>query len=113
MLKHVMLGVVLSMFAASAVYAKDEPAAAPAAKKERTPQQQKMADCNKTAGEKQLKGDDRKKFMKECLSKKPEKSEDKKTAQQSKMKDCNKEAGEKKLKGNDRKKFMSECLKAK
>lgn len=113
MLKHVMLGVALSMFAASAVYAKDEPAAAPAAKKERTPQQQKMADCNKAAGEKQLKGDDRKKFMSECLKKKPAKEEDKGTAQQNKMKDCNKQAGDKKLKGDERKKFMSECLKAK
>jgi hypothetical protein len=37
-------------------------------KKERTPQQQRMADCNKTAAQKELKGDDRKQFMKSCLS---------------------------------------------
>jgi hypothetical protein len=54
------------------------------------------------------KGDERKAFMKECLSAKPAKSA--KTAQQEKMKACNKEAGEKSLKGDDRKKFMSTCL---
>ena len=31
-------------------------------------QQEKMKACNKEAGEKQLKGDDRKKFMSTCLS---------------------------------------------
>ncbi|MFZ5540126.1 MAG: PsiF family protein [Pseudomonadota bacterium] len=30
-------------------------------------QQEKMAACNKQAGEKSLKGDERKKFMSECL----------------------------------------------
>jgi hypothetical protein len=32
-------------------------------------QQAKMKACNKEAGEKKMKGDDRKAFMKECLSK--------------------------------------------
>jgi psiF repeat len=67
-------------------------------------QQSKMADCNKEAGEKSLKGDERKKFMSTCLSAK-------KQTQQDKMKACNKDAGDKALKGDDRKKFMSECLK--
>ncbi len=74
-------------------------------------QQNKMATCNKEANEKGLgegKGDERKAFMKECLSAKPVKSG--KTAQQEKMKACNKEAGEKSLKGDERKKFMSTCL---
>lgn len=31
-------------------------------------QRNKMKMCNKEAGEKKLKGDDRKKFMSECLS---------------------------------------------
>ncbi len=69
----------------------------------KTKQQTKMATCNKDAGDK--KGDERKKFMSECLSNKP----DAKTAQQTKMKTCNVEAKDKK--GDDRKKFMSECLK--
>jgi hypothetical protein len=43
------------------------PADAPAAKSP-TSQQSKMATCNKDAGEKALKGAERKKFMSECLS---------------------------------------------
>jgi hypothetical protein len=75
------------------------------------PQQNKMASCNKEAGEK--KGDERKKFMSECLKKDaaPAKvaAADKPKTQQEKMGACNKEAGDKK--GDERKKFMSECLK--
>jgi hypothetical protein len=74
-----------------------------------TGQQSKMATCNKDAGDK--KGDERKAFMKECLSAKPAKaqvSEAQKT-QQDKMKSCNADAKGKK--GDERKKFMSECLK--
>lgn len=66
-------------------------------------QQTKMATCNKEAGDK--KGDERKAFMKECLSAKKE------TPQQAKMKSCNAEA--KDMKGDERKKFMSQCLKKK
>jgi hypothetical protein len=33
----------------------------------RTPQQERMANCNTEAGSKALKGDDRKKFMSDCL----------------------------------------------
>jgi hypothetical protein len=72
-------------------------------KKELTPQQQKMASCNKEAGSKKLAGDERKKFMSECLSAD-------KMSQQEKMTMCNKQAGEKKLAGDERKKFMSGCL---
>ena len=74
-------------------------------------QQNKMKACNEQATAKSLgegKGDERKAFMKECLSAKPVKSG--KTAQQEKMKACNKEAGDKKLKGDERKTFMSTCL---
>jgi hypothetical protein len=74
-------------------------------------QQNKMAACNTQANEKGFgegKGDERKAFMKECLSAKPAKSA--KSAQQEKMKACNKEAGTKKLKGDERKSFMSTCL---
>jgi hypothetical protein len=72
--------------------------------KAKTPQQEKMATCNKEAGDKALKGDERKKFMSECLSKA-------KMTQQEKMKACNKEAKDKALKGDERKRFMSDCLK--
>ena len=66
----------------------------------KTAQQSKMTTCNKEAGDK--KGDERKAFMKECLSAK-------KATQQDKMKTCNAEAKGKK--GDERKQFMSECLK--
>jgi psiF repeat len=73
---------------------------------EPTAQQGKMATCNKDAGDK--KGDERKAFMKECLSAKPA---SKQTAQQEKMKTCNKDATGKT--GDARKAFMKECLSAK
>ncbi len=74
-------------------------------------QENKMKVCNEQATAKGLgegKGEERKAFMKECLSAKPIKSG--KTAQQEKMKACNKEAGEKTLTGDERKQFMSSCL---
>ena len=71
-----------------------------------TEQQNKMATCNKDAGDK--KGDERKAFMKDCLSNKPKVSEAQK-AQQDKMKTCNADAKGKT--GDERKKFMSACLK--
>ena len=64
-----------------------------------TKQQSKMGTCNTQAGEK--KGDDRKSFMKECLSAE-------KVSQQDKMKKCNVDATGKK--GDERKAFMKECL---
>ncbi|MBL8451400.1 MAG: phosphate starvation-inducible protein PsiF [Zoogloea sp.] len=96
-MKKMILSVAVSLFAASLA-----PAALAAGA-----QQNKMKECNASAGEKELKGDERKSFMKECLSAKPAK-----TTQQDKMKTCNKDAGEKALKGDERKKFMSDCLKA-
>lgn len=81
--------------------------AAAAEEKKLTPQQERMRACNKDAADK--KGDERKAFMKECLSAKNKEVADKRKAQQEKMKSCNKDAGDKK--GADRKKFMSECLK--
>ena len=97
------MGLSLSLGAA---HAADAPAADAAAK---TPQQSKMTMCNKDAADK--KGDERKAFMKECLSAKPvAATSDKKTTQQEKMKTCNKDAGEKKLKGAERKAFMKDCL---
>jgi psiF repeat len=86
---------VLSALALSA-HAADE------MKTEPTTQQSKMVTCNKEAAEK--KGDERKAFMKDCLSAKV----DGRAAQQNKMKSCNSEAGEKK--GDERKAFMKDCL---
>ncbi len=63
-------------------------------------QQDKMKACNTQAAGK--KGDERKAFMKDCLSAK------KKMTQQDKMKACNKDAAGKT--GDDRKAFMKSCL---
>lgn len=70
-----------------------------------TAQQEKMATCNKEATGKT--GDERKAFMKECLS--APKVSDAQQAQRDKMTTCNADA--KDMKGDERKKFMSECLK--
>jgi hypothetical protein len=80
-----------------------------------TEQQNKMGTCNAEAKTKDLKGDERKKFMSECLSAKPPApaASETGTPQQNKMKTCNADASAKALKGDERKKFMSECLKAK
>lgn len=107
-MKKIILALGLSMFAVS-VYAAD-------AAKEATPQQSKMKTCNADAKAKNLAGEDRKKFMSECLSaKKDEAAAPAKelTPQQAKMKQCNADAKAKNLAGADRKKFMSDCLKAK
>ena len=85
----------------SAAYAAPE-AAVPA----KSTQQNKMVTCNADATGK--KGDERKTFMKECLSAKPVKVM---TPQQEKMKTCNTDATGKK--GADRKSFMKSCLSAK
>lgn len=78
-----------------------------------TAQQNKMKTCNAEAKDK--KGDERKAFMKECLSAKPAAAPaaDGATGQQNKMKTCNADAKTKDLKGDERKKFMKECLSAK
>ena len=64
---------------AAAAPAAPAPAAAPAADaKEPTKQQNKMKTCNADAKTKELKGDERKAFMSECLSaNKQEKQQDK------------------------------------
>ena len=73
-----------------------------------TAQQSKMKTCNMDAKDK--KGDERKAFMKECLSAKPAAAEATGTTQQNKMKTCNADAKTKALKGDERKAFMKECL---
>ena len=83
---------------------------------EATDQQNKMGACNAQAKTKEIKGDERKKFMSECLSAKPAaaaSAPQEGSTQQNKMKTCNADAKTKDLKGDERKKFMSECLKAK
>ena len=104
--------------AGSFAYAQTPPPAPPPAAtapttgaKAKTPQQQKMTDCNAEAKTEKLTGDKRKEFMKSCLSSDPATAKKTLTAQQEKMKKCNADATAKALKGDARKKFMSDCLK--
>jgi hypothetical protein len=90
-MKKLLALVVMSAFAVAAT-----PAFA-----EGNAQHERMKTCNTKAGEK--KGDERKKFMSDCLS------AEKKTYD-SKMGTCNTKS--KGMKGDERKKFMSDCMKA-
>jgi hypothetical protein len=74
-------------------------------------QQTKMTTCNAQAGDQKLTGDDRKAFMKTCLSAKSSAPTAKTlTPQQQKMKSCNADAKTKALTGDARKSFMKTCL---
>jgi hypothetical protein len=90
-------------------------------------QQDKFAQCAHDS--KGLKGEERNKFMSECLKahepQAPAKStsapavkeahndaEPHLTSQQGRMKSCNEEAGRKDLHGDERRAFMSTCLKS-
>jgi len=74
-------------------------------------QQTKMTTCNADAKTKGLTGDDRKAFMKTCLSADaPAPASG--NSQQQKMKTCNADASAKGLKGDDRKAYMKTCLSA-
>jgi len=116
-MKKVVLFACMFLFVASVVFAAQ---ATDEGKKSPSPaqqaQQEKMKACNAEAKAKSLKGDERKKFMSECLKGKPSEAAatatTAKETQQEKMKACNAEAKAKSLKGDERKKFMSECLKA-
>jgi hypothetical protein len=75
-------------------------------------QQSKMTTCNADAKTKGLTGDDRKTYMKTCLSATGASTDSKPlNSQQQKMKSCNADAKTKGLTGDDRKTFMSTCLK--
>lgn len=94
LLSLIVVSFAVSMTFAPVAYAADAPA--------KTAQQSKMATCNKDADGK--KGDERKAFMKECLSAKKEAP----PTQQGKMKACAAEGKGKK--GDEYKAFMKECL---
>jgi hypothetical protein len=92
-----------ALFACGPAFAADTkmaPDAKMAADTKMTPQQEKMKTCNDNA--KDMKGDERKAFMKTCLSAKPEKPK-------SKMAMCNEKT--KGMTKADADKARSECLK--
>lgn len=93
-MKRLLALIIVGAFAvATSAFAQDPPKA--------NPQQEKMKTCNTQAGDK--KGDERKAFMKTCLSAAPVKAE-------SKMAMCNKKTAG--LNKEDRAKAQSECMKA-
>jgi hypothetical protein len=96
------MGAAVALAFATPVFAADASASAP-----KTAQQTRMGDCNKQATGKT--GDDRKAFMKSCLSGGTAAAATPMT-QQEKMKKCNADATGKK--GDDRKAFMKACLSA-
>ncbi len=127
-MRKLLLAACLSMLAVAQVHANDTSAKTG---KPLTDQQQKMKDCSKES--KGKKGDDRKAFMKECLSKggaaapapaaaaapaaapaapAAAAAPAAKVDQKAKMKSCNADAKAKALKGDDRKAFMKTCLSA-
>jgi hypothetical protein len=97
-MKNLLTALVLSCAAfTTASFAADAPgASAPMGK-----QQSKMASCNKDAGDK--KGDDRKAFMKSCLSAKKDAAPDAKAA-------CDTKAADKKLAGAAKNSFVKKCV---
>ena len=120
-MKKIVIFACMFLFVASVVFAAQatdpgKKAPSPAQKA----QQDKMKSCNAEAKTKALKGDERKKFMSDCLKGKPAAAPAAtpaavpaaKQTQQEKMKACNADAKTKALKGDQRKKFMSDCLKA-
>ena len=73
-------------------------------------QQERMASCNKQAGSKGMKGDERKAFMSDCLKADGKGASPAQAAQQEKMKGCNAQASKKDMKGDERQAFMKKCL---
>ena len=99
------MGAALALVAGQAALAQT---AAPAAHP--NSQQEKMTACNADATSKGLKGDDRKSFMKTCLSHEAA-APAKGNSQQEKMKACNEQAKTAAPTGDAHKQFMSNCLK--
>ena len=104
-MKHLLTVLALSLAALStsafATSHKEAPDMAKGASAPMGKQQTKMAECNASASDK--KGDERKAYMKACLSAK-------KASQQGKMTACNADPKAKASKGDERKAFMKECL---
>jgi hypothetical protein len=82
-------------------------------KKEASPAQkahrERMSACSKDAKQQGLKGDQRKAFMRQCLSGETAASQEPDSAR-SQTAACRKDARAKGLKGGERKRFMSECV---
>lgn len=100
-MKTILTLVLAGLFACGSALAADTKDTKTAATDSKMSQQDKMKMCNEQAGDK--KGDERKAFMKTCLSAKPEKPK-------SKMAMCNEKT--KGMSKADADKARSECMKA-
>jgi psiF repeat len=102
-MKKVLTFSLVAMFACGPAFAADTKATdTKAPETAMTPQQNKMKTCNDKAGD--MKGDDRKAFMKTCLSAKAEPAKP-----ESKMAMCNKKTAG--MKADERAKAQSDCMK--
>ena len=72
-------------------------------------QQDKMKACNTLADNKGLKGDERKNFMQDCLSKAGNQQLND-MSQKDKLNVCKNLADKKNLKGDDRRSFLKDCM---
>jgi psiF repeat len=72
-------------------------------------QQDKMKACNNLADKKGLKGDERKNFMQDCLSKAGTQPLSE-MSQKDKMDVCKNLADKKNLTGHDRRSFLKDCM---
>jgi hypothetical protein len=100
--------VLLVMFLLSLAMSVGLPARA-AADKQGPSQQDKVKACNNLADNKGLKGDDRKNFMQDCLSKAGNQQLNE-MSQKDKLNACKNLADRKNLKGDDRRSFIKDCM---
>jgi len=80
-----------------------------AADKQGSSQQDKMKACNTSADNKGLKGEERKNFIQDCLSKGGNQPLND-MSQKDKLNVCKNLADRKNLKGEDRKSFLKDCM---
>lgn len=112
-MKHVLIALI-ACFVLTAHAVEEKPKKEPTqAQKE---QRERMKTCNQEAKTQALKGDERKAFMKECLSSKTGNASAKSSAsaknetEKEKSEQCKQEAREKKLRGDERKTYLAACL---
>jgi len=81
-----------------------------------TTQQNRMKECNATAGTQKLSGDARRQFMSDCLAGRvpqggsAQGGSPAQAAQRQRMASCNATAAERKMSGTSRQDFMKSCL---
>jgi hypothetical protein len=85
------------------------PPARAAANNQGSSQQDKIKTCNNMADKKGLKGDDRKNFVQDCLSKAGS-QQGNEMSQRDKMNVCKNLADRKSLTGSERKSFIKDCM---